>query len=52
MNTGTRRLEAARKFILANWRSMNDAEMSRLLDLSIVSVRRLRYKLGLIRKLL
>jgi hypothetical protein len=49
MNTGTIRLEAARKYILAHWLKLTDKELASELDLNIVSIRRLRYRLGLIR---
>lgn len=49
MNTGSHRLEEARKSILKNWLSMTDAELAAALGLNIVSIRRLRYRLGLIR---
>jgi hypothetical protein len=48
-NNGTIRLEEARKFIRANWQTMTDAELAYELDLNIVSVRRLRYRMKLIR---
>lgn len=48
-NNGTIRLEEARKFIKANWLTMSDAEMAYELDLNIVSIRRLRYRMQLIR---
>lgn len=49
-NQGTSRLEEARKFIAATWRQMTDQELASELGLNIVSVRRLRYRLGLIRR--
>lgn len=49
MNNGTVRLEEARKFIRANWKVMTDAQLADELDMNIVSIRRLRYRLGLIR---
>ena len=48
-NTGTVRLEAARKFIKANWTVMTDAQLATELHLNVISIRRLRYRLGLIR---
>ena len=48
-NHGTIRLEEARKFIRANWNHMTDAQLAYELDMNIVSIRRLRYRLGLIR---
>lgn len=47
MNNGTVRLEAARKFIIANWETMTDNGLAKHLDMNIVSIRRLRYRLGL-----
>ncbi len=49
MNTGTHRLEHARKFLLAHWKDNTDAELAKYLKMSLLSVRRLRYRLGLIR---
>lgn len=50
MNTGTHRLEAARKFIRDHWELLTDMDMSKALGMNIVSIRRLRYRMGLIRK--
>ncbi|MES2006871.1 MAG: hypothetical protein V4436_02050 [Patescibacteria group bacterium] len=48
-NKGTVRLEAARKYIRKMWLELTDAELAVDLDMNIVSVRRLRYRMGLIR---
>ena len=47
MNRGSRKLEAARKFIRANWEVLTDNQLAVALDLNIVSIRRLRYRMGL-----
>ncbi len=49
-NNGTIRLEAARKYIKNNWEYQTDLQLATHLGLNIVSIRRLRYRLGLIRK--
>ncbi len=49
MNRGTFRLEPARIFVKANWRKMTDAQLAEHLKMSLLSIRRLRYRLGLIR---
>lgn len=49
MNKGTVRLEHARKYVLANWKTMPDSQMAKRLKMTLVALRRLRYRMGLIR---